>query len=114
MFDNDLMTYWHGKTRVVTNRVIVSFVTPMTFVKLIFYARHDNIQKQERYQNVCLYLNNIESICTSDDRTTLSGDKIVLKNGLTKNIETVELNIGKITGVVAELEIYYMLTEGTK
>ena len=116
MFDNNDMTYWHGfMPAKENNKVLVSFHSNIMFQQLVFTARPYHIASQSRYQGVCLYLNNIKSMCTSTNRNTKPGDKIVLNPlnlGPMIKIKTVELRFPEVA-VVAELQIHYKL-QGTK
>ena len=130
MFDNNDLTFWHGVIPATeTNKVIVSFKSPIMFYKLVFTARPAVISNQERYQGVCLYLDNVQYVCTASNRVTIPSEKIEfnptdlnlqVKKPLYSNPEvtTVELRFPVVSGdyiaaEIAELQIYYNL-QGTK
>ena len=108
MFDHNVNTYWHGfEPPTDNNKVIVSFNSPIMFHKLQFIARPETIIKQERYQDVCLYLNKVKTdVCTDSNKITESGETIVLEKKMT-NVKTVELRFEHLPAAVAELVIYY-------
>ena len=63
---------------------------------------------QARYRGVCLYLNNVKSVCTPSNRNTKPGDKIELKPLAVTKVETVELRLPlKTAAEIAELQIYF-------
>ena len=113
MFDNNVQTYWHGyHPATENNKVVVSFKSTIMFHKLVFTARQGSTH-QPRYQGVCLYLNNVKSVCTPTNRYTNPGDKIELKPSAVTEAKTVELHFPKNqAAVVAELEIYFK-SQGT-
>ena len=124
MFDNDVNTYWFGSSPPTeNNKVIVSFKSPIIFHKLEFIVPRVLSVYKERYQGVCLYLNNVKGLCTPTGypipKLTRSGETIVLKDiwhWEVPNVTTVELRfnpIHNLAGWVAELNIYYEL-QGTE
>ena len=108
MFDDNVKTYWHGYWPATeNNKVVVSFKSTIMFHKLVFTARPSSLD-QPRYRGVCLYLNNVKSVCTPSNRNTKPGDKIELKPLALTKVKTVELRLplNKAAGI-AELQIYY-------
>ena len=81
------------------------------FYKLQFIVRPEREMlvgiRQERYQDVCLYLNNVKTdVCTDSNKITKAGETIVLEKAIT-NVKTVELRFEHMSAAVAELDIYY-------
>ena len=106
MFDQKANTYWHGSVS-QTSQIVINFKSPITFHKLEFIARPEAIAKQDRYRDVCLYLNDVKTdACTAGDKITESGETIVLEKQM-DNVKNVEVRFVHYPAAVAELNIFY-------
>jgi len=110
MFDGDKSTYWHGATEPVEvrNSVTVKFHKQVQVRQLAYDARPSNLRNPQRYQNVCMYLNEQKSACTPSDMAVTLGQEIILPRTILEPITTVYLEFpdGEC-GKVAELRIFY-------
>jgi len=112
MFDDDLSTFWMGYQPASTNNSInIIFDEPILFYEFVFYARPSVysgiISTQQRYRDVCLYLDNILANCTTSDRQTQVGEKITLSGGVVTPVTHIDLMFPFINAAVAELQILY-------
>lgn len=94
-------------------RVKVKFNYPIKFHEIRFYARPDHIFDQNRYRNICLFLDGIQKDCTDPGLVTKPGDQIRIKSEMPEMASEAEIRFpSKSPGVVSELEIYYTFSEG--
>jgi len=113
MFDGNNETYWHGYLPVTEqNSVKVTFKEEVNFDELIFYVRPDKVFDQNRYRNVCLYLDEAKTVCTGQEWRQ-PGQQITLKLDEKVLATIVELRFPvNSSAVVAQLEIHYTFSEG--
>ena len=112
MFDGDPNTYWHGPAT-VQNTVTINFINPIMFHALILSTRHDQIYQEEPSRNICLYVDDVEEVCTSSNRQTRTNEKIILIATTPKTATKIALWYKNLEGaVIAELKISYAPLSG--
>ena len=110
MFDQDPLTYWHGYMPVtVPNTVTIEFHKPIIFKRLDLTAR-PNIQTNSyhRYQNLCIFLDDIADTCTAENRVTHGNEVIGINPVTVKEVTKIELKYPDgAAAEAAEISIVY-------
>ena len=113
MFDDDPQTYWHGSMpsnnkTYVRNTVTVKFTYPVIFHALEVTARPRYLPNQDRYRKLCIFVDDVEQSCTTENRTTSPGETITLVPIAVRHATKIELRYQEeVAAEAAELRILY-------
>jgi len=113
MFDGDPQTYWHGymppnNANYVRNTVTVTFTYPIIFHALTLTARPSYLPNPERYQQLCVFVDDVEESCTSENRITYAGETITISAVVERHATKIELRYHEeLAAEAAELQILY-------
>ena len=111
MFDDDLLTYWHGFEPVTQpNNVVVTFKKPVFFYQLYIVTRPNSQQySYDAYKSVCLVLDNRinDKKCYNVDGN-VDGGKVINLHYSLQTVTRVELVLPNgAAAQIADLKICY-------